>query len=115
MENGNFRQKKNRDEYQSKKDAETDLADSDGRKIRDLAPRVRVNCICPGDVATPMLGKQLQQADGSYTLEDVEQAYPLERVGEPLEIAHVICSVLSPFNSFMTGSIIPVDGGLTAK
>ena len=38
----------------------------------DLAPRVRVNCICPGDVATPMLGKQLQQADGSYTLEDVE-------------------------------------------
>ena len=36
MENGNFRQKKNRDEYQSKKDAETDLADSDGRKIRDL-------------------------------------------------------------------------------
>lgn len=46
----------------------------------DLAPRVRVNCICPGDVATPMLGKQLQQADGSYTLEDVEQAYPLERV-----------------------------------
>ena len=45
----------------------------------------------------------------------MEQAYPLERVGEPLEIAHVICSVLSPFNSFMTGSIIPVDGGLTAK
>ncbi len=37
MENGNFRQKKNRDEYQSKKDAETDLSDSDGRKIRDLA------------------------------------------------------------------------------
>ena len=33
MENGNFRQKKNRDEYQSKKDAETDLADSDGRKL----------------------------------------------------------------------------------
>ena len=30
-------------------------------------------------------------------------------------LAHVICSVLSPFNSFMTGSIIPVDGGLTAK
>ena len=81
----------------------------------DLAPRVRVNCICPGDVATPMLGRQLQEADGGYMLEDVEQAYPLERVGEPLEIAHVICSVLSPANSFMTGSIIPVDGGLSAK
>lgn len=81
----------------------------------DLAPQVRVNCICPGDVATPMLVQQLQQADGGYTLEDMEHDYPLERVGEPLEIAHVICSVLSPMNSFMTGSIIPVDGGLTAK
>ena len=45
----------------------------------------------------------------------MERPEPLERGGEPLEIAHVICSVLSPFNSFMTGSIIPVDGGLTAK
>lgn len=81
----------------------------------DLAPRVRVNCVCPGDVDTPMLIEQLQSANGGYTLEDVEKAYPLERIGEPLEIAHVICSVLSPMNSFMTGSVIAVDGGLTAK
>lgn len=37
VENGNFRQKKNRDEYQSQKDAETDLADSDGGEIRNFA------------------------------------------------------------------------------
>ena len=37
------------------------------------------------------------------------------RVGKAEEIAHVICSLLSPANSFMTGSIIAVDGGLTAK
>ena len=42
-------------------------------------------------------------------------AYPLGRIGRAEEIAHVICSVASPMNSFMTGSIIPVDGGLTAK
>lgn len=35
--NGNFRQKKNRDEYQSEKDAEADLADSDGGKVRHFA------------------------------------------------------------------------------
>lgn len=81
----------------------------------DLAPQVRVNCVCPGDVATPLLSRQLQQADGGYTLADVAQYYPLERVGTAQEIAHVICAVLSPLNSFMTGSIIPVDGGLTAK
>ena len=41
--------------------------------------------------------------------------YPLGRIGRPEEVAHVICSILSPLNGFMTGSIVPVDGGLTAK
>lgn len=81
----------------------------------DLAPRIRVNCVCPADVATPLLEEQLKAANGSYTLEDVASAYPLERVGKAEEIAHVICSLVSPLNSFMTGSIVPVDGGITAK
>ena len=79
----------------------------------DLAPRVRVNCVCPGDVDTPLVAKQL--AAGNYTKEDMAQVYPLGRIGQPEEIAHIICSLLSPHNSFMTGAVIPVDGGLTAK
>ena len=81
----------------------------------DLAPRVRVNCICPGDVATPMLGKQLQQADGSYTLEDVEQAYPLERVGGAA--GDRACDLLGAVavQQFYDGQYHSVDGGLTAK
>lgn len=81
----------------------------------DLAPRIRVNCVCPADVDTPLLQEQLKAAEGSYTLEDMASAYPLERVGQAEEIAHVICALLSPHNSFMTGSIVPVDGGITAK
>lgn len=81
----------------------------------DLAPGIRVNCVCPADVATPLLEEQLKAANGSYTLADVASAYPLERVGKAEEIAHVICSMISPLNSFMTGSIVPVDGGITAK
>ncbi|MDO4178834.1 MAG: SDR family oxidoreductase [Phascolarctobacterium sp.] len=81
----------------------------------DLAPHIRVNCICPADVDTPLLEKQLKAADGGYTKEDMANAYPLGRIGEASEIAHVICSVASPLNSFMTGSIITVDGGLTAQ
>ncbi len=81
----------------------------------DLAyKKVRVNCICPGDVKTPLLDRQLEQANGGYTIEEVAAAYPLGRIATPNEIAHVICSVASPANSFMTGSIISVDGGLTA-
>jgi NAD(P)-dependent dehydrogenase (short-subunit alcohol dehydrogenase family) len=80
----------------------------------DLAPDIRVNCICPGDVDTPMLAQQVEAAEGSYTKEDMAAGYPLGRVATPEEVAHVICSVASPANSFMTGSVIPVDGGLTA-
>ena len=79
----------------------------------DYAPRIRVNCVCPGDVATPLVEKQL--AAGDYTLEEMAEPYPIGRIGQPEEIAHVICSLASPFNSYMTGSIVAVDGGLTAK
>lgn len=81
----------------------------------DFAPNIRVNCICPADVDTPLLEKQLKAADGGYTKEDMASAYPLGRIGRAEEIAHVICSIASPANSFMTGSIIPVDGGITAQ
>ncbi|MDD4320326.1 MAG: SDR family NAD(P)-dependent oxidoreductase [Acidaminococcaceae bacterium] len=79
----------------------------------DLAPKVRVNCICPGDVLTPMV--QAQVSKGGYTLQEMAEPYPLGRIGRPEEIAHVICSLSSPLNSYMTGAIINVDGGLTAK
>ena len=80
----------------------------------DLAPSVRVNCVCPADVDTPLLARQLADANGGYTLADVAAAYPLQRIAAAGEIAHVICSLAAPANSFMTGSIVTVDGGLTA-
>lgn len=79
----------------------------------DLAPWIRVNCVCPGDVDTPLVQKQLEE--GGYSLESMASVYPLGRIGKPEEVAHVICSILSPLNGFMTGSIVSVDGGLTAK
>lgn len=76
----------------------------------DVAPAVRVNCVCPADVDTPLMRKQCAQ--GGYKIEDCVGVYPLGRIAKPEEIAHVICSVASPVNGFMTGSIIPVTGGL---
>jgi 3-oxoacyl-[acyl-carrier protein] reductase len=40
---------------------------------------------------------------------------PLRRYGHPEEVAHVVLSVALPASSFLTGAVIPVDGGLTAK
>ena len=72
------------------------------------------NCICPGDVDTPLLTAQLAAAKGSYTKEEMGEGYPLGRIAAAEEVAHVICSMASPANSFMTGAVVPVDGGLTA-
>jgi NAD(P)-dependent dehydrogenase (short-subunit alcohol dehydrogenase family) len=80
----------------------------------DFAPDVRVNCVCPADVDTPLLARQLVDANEGYTLSDMEAAYPLGRIARVEEIAHVICGIATPANSFMTGSIIAVDGGVTA-
>lgn len=76
----------------------------------DVAPNIRVNCVCPADVDTPLTRKQCKK--GHYTLEDCKKNYPLQKIASADEIAHVICSVASPRNSFMTRSVIMVDGGI---
>lgn len=80
----------------------------------DLAPDVRVNCVAPADVDTPLLAKQLAETCNGYSITDMATTYPLGRIGRPQEVAHVICAAASPLNSFMTGSIICVDGGISA-
>lgn len=82
----------------------------------ELAPyHIRVNCVCPGDVATPMLEQQLAEAgELGQCMEEMKNLYPLGRIGTPTEIAQVICFLASPAASFVTGAIWTVDGGLTA-
>lgn len=72
---------------------------------------IRANVVCPGDVDTPLLEKQLQTYGGSR--EEMGEWYPLGRIGKAQEIGEVIAFLLSPKSSFMTGAVIPVDGGLT--
>ena len=77
---------------------------------------VRVNCICPGDVNTPMVAAYFANAPDPAALRaEVNSKYALRRIAEPEEIAEVVCFLASPASSFMTGSILLVDGGLTSK
>ena len=72
---------------------------------------MRVNCVCPGVVATPMIEGVL---DDPGFLNMVETRIPLGRPGRPEEIAAVSLFLASDEASFVHGAIIPVDGGQVA-
>src|SRR5215471_9475654 len=76
---------------------------------------IRVNCICPGDVDTPMLPEDAQFREMRW--EDYWSGAanrPMGRVGTPKEIAKVVLFLASDDSSFMTGAAVAVDGGGTA-
>lgn len=75
---------------------------------------VRVNCVCPGSVRTPMVINNMQRfADAAERLERTAALHPLGRVAEAHEIADTILFLLSDQASFITGTALTVDGGLT--
>ena len=80
----------------------------------DLAAQgIRVNCVCPGTVNTPMLRWVIEQDQHPDRLEQLlNRMHPIGRMGTPQEIGEVIAFLASDRASFMTGSIITVDGGL---
>lgn len=88
----------------------------------DYAPfNIRVNCICPGTIDTPLLDKavdrfmSLTKAVKEEVYESLDKAQPAGRVGRPEEIAAVVAFLLSDENSFMTGSLVSADGGYVCQ
>ncbi len=87
-----------------------------------LAPEsIRVNCICPGPIDTPLLQHSLEQPvfqrDGgqSKAYNDLVGGVPLGRFGKPEEVAYSALFLASDESSFITGIALPVDGGFTAR
>jgi pteridine reductase len=76
----------------------------------ELAPRVRVNAVAPGHILWPETA-QLSAEEKSEELSNV----PLGRLGAPEEIARGVRFLLSPASSYLTGVILPVDGGLRLR
>jgi 3-oxoacyl-[acyl-carrier protein] reductase len=73
---------------------------------RELGSRgVTVNCVSPGIIATPM-------SEGAFTPERVASLVPLQRMGQPDDVAAAVAFLASDAASYITGQIIPVNGGM---
>ncbi len=77
---------------------------------------IRVNAVCPGAVYTQMFVDVFAtDSSADSTLARMEQIIPLQRIGQPREIAEAVFFLASPAASYITGSSLVVDGGLLAR
>jgi NAD(P)-dependent dehydrogenase (short-subunit alcohol dehydrogenase family) len=76
---------------------------------------IRVNAVAPGTIRTDRVRSLLDEPGGPEYLEEIERMHPLGRLGEPEEVAQAIAFLASDQASFITGAILPVDGGYLAR
>jgi NAD(P)-dependent dehydrogenase (short-subunit alcohol dehydrogenase family) len=73
---------------------------------QELAPKIRVNAVAPAVVKTRLAEFLLQDEDATAAM------HPLGRVGEPEDVARLIVFLASDASDWMTGTTVPVDGGV---
>ncbi|MBL4607783.1 MAG: SDR family oxidoreductase, partial [Pseudomonadales bacterium] len=74
--------------------------------------RITVNCISPGPFPSKMTAFALDNESGRQMM---EKQVPLGRIGRAEDIAGLVIYLCSPSGSFMTGNVIPLDGGILVK
>lgn len=79
----------------------------------ELAPHVRVNCVCPGPVDTPMLRAELELLGGSVARDSALSQVPMKRFANASEIAEFVVYIATQA-TFATGSMLSIDGGTSA-
>jgi len=82
---------------------------------------IRVNCICPGTIDTPLLDKAVDHfvaisgMQKDTVMKDLNTIQPAGRIGQPGEIANAVAFLLSDESSFVTGALLSADGGYVCQ
>lgn len=95
--------------YVASKGAVTNL--TRGMALDYAQDNIRVNCICPGFVETPLVSGVVRTPEEYQKLAD---KHPMRRLGQPIEIAYGALYLASDESGFVTGIALPIDGGYTA-
>lgn len=83
--------------------------------IDHAVDNIRVNCVCPGAVDTPMFRSSMKNTEGlASLLQEIGDLHAVGRIAQPQEIAKVIAFLCGDDASFVTGGVHLVDGGMTA-
>ncbi len=82
----------------------------------DLAPdKIRVNCYCPGSIHTQIVDNYLAAApDPKAVLNTMTQTHLIPRMGQPTDVAELVCFLASPESTFVNGAVWTIDGGSLA-
>jgi NAD(P)-dependent dehydrogenase (short-subunit alcohol dehydrogenase family) len=76
---------------------------------------IRVNAVAPGTIRTERVQRLPEEPGGTEYIRAIERMHPMGRLGEPAEVAQAIAFLASDQASFITGAILPVDGGYLAQ
>ncbi|MGE5418249.1 MAG: SDR family NAD(P)-dependent oxidoreductase [Acidobacteriota bacterium] len=80
----------------------------------ELGPmQIRVNCICPSHIETPMMAPMLDHLKEKGKMEKLEKVFPLRRIGFPADTSGAVLFYAGPDSSWVTGTIMVLDGGMS--
>jgi NAD(P)-dependent dehydrogenase (short-subunit alcohol dehydrogenase family) len=100
--------------YTASKHAVLGLTRSVG--VAYAADGIRCNCVCPGDMQTPMIERYWEATgDPEKAREEMASMYPAGKIGQPGEVARAVLFLASEEASYVNGSFMQVDGGLLSK
>ena len=79
----------------------------------DLGPQIRVNCLCPSHIVTPMMQPEIDRLEAAGKMDKLNRLFPMKRVAYPEDMDGAILFFACDDSKWLTGNVMLIDGGLS--